>query len=1507
MKRILSFLLAVTTLVAVYAPYARADIEEDDIIYSSSQKETGTGDFSDYIVLEGGRVFYEDFEAETVDSVYLPSNEFSVKQDPAGGRALYINAIGKNIATGNFGPPLKNYLVEADVMLTGCNAGSNGGFFISARKTSNTSPAYNLLYTDVNNYDWDTKTWNSSTAARDRLIIARSRGSFNIGTSWFWTSMSNVSGALDLTSRSFSEYVHMKMYMSDTFIRLEMYTKAGEKIISIEQSTDEVDTIAGGGTQMARIEQGNIQLGAHGCSVWYDNISVREISVIKSAQLMTSAPVMLAGDTYDIWAESERGEIIPFSMSEWEYDSDRLDITDGKITPKAEGEYEIKAKYNGGEASVMIKVQKEYAFSDYEIIAQKTRAFRGERIEISIKGSYGGHEYTVSKALDCESGAGSYDGTAIIAENPGSYEVRITYNGITKTLPIYISAYTGANIRLEASEILVGESSGFSVWAMKDGEEMRIPEGSYSISADDGLILAGERVDTERTGIRRLYAEVDTVKIETELSIMQITEGIVIDEDFEDSWYSEFFDVPRDKVITDTDGNKVYAMHDEFSPFFGDTSWRNYRISGRVKILNKRIEENRYNTSFSVYLRQNLPQDPEMTGGHKGIPAVYCMDKDFQYLRIGSQSGAGFAAEENVWYDFSAESFDNQFVFTLGDRKTCFSVPINESGGFFLNAENTEIYLDDIKVERFDSKSDFSPVALEVINSGVRMDKFANRQLTSLFAVRAVGANGEYRYVSAEAKYEVSTGNAQILSDSLSLRIASDTTENVKIGIKYNGLSAQAEVVPVTNYATRTEYLKATQSIRNKNFCYKLLRSAELLGVLNTSNKAYLSYVTGLLALQPKRRSYDREINWLVDIGKYESSIGITSDADFVINILLVVRYELKGILNVSGEVWQRVDELIKNEYYGSGSTGISENHRLMNFADGYLVGELFPKDILYGGKTGAETNEEYAGYIIDWINYRYKYGMMEYDSTYIGIDIIALETIYNYTQNESMKRICGEFLNWLYADSVQDSIEDRLSGAHGRTYFNTNVLAKFYPIAQRFENEGAKWTETVGAYGVQPAVFSFLTFEPHDAVYAIAEDRSGFINKERHKVYQLPDDEAVTETLCKYTYVADDYSIGSIVNYENPFSGLTYKGDKYYNDNGTWIAGGHQELSMTAVIRGNDKCFLTFGQPGPLGPSDASSKHSYFSGFYNYPAFNYMQHKNTVIGLYYTADDTQRQYVHCYVPKAQFERVDEEDGWIFLLSGGVYTAVRPLKAGSMATPAYRWGDETLFTGSNILLSENEILIEDKHAGFVMQMTSKSESGMDFDEFKSAMKRTKLEYSLDNNGTLNYTTFEGNVMKAVYDTGENSLNGVAEDYSKWKLFDSEYMQADYGDGYTEITAGGHELTIMPARLVGGKAAVTALDREIEAISETLQNMSYVDRSRRLDELRLDILAENIIYAPNEYTADILWNKLIAAIDTAMKKYDFDTANTVQKLERYKGVKFHGEYIKRLLNILDGEE
>ena len=935
-----------------------------------------------YKVIEGEAVYFENFETDNPDENLLAGESFVVEKSTNGTKALHIKGTSQTISTGNFGPELDNFLFEADVLLTGCNASTNGGFFVSARKSAKSSPSYNMLYTDVNKYDLQTGLLNSRENLRDRLAIARSNGSPNIGSSWFWTKVSSEEiGILDKSTRSFAEYVHIKFYMSDSFIRCELYSNDGKLLSSVEQLTDDVDKTAGGGFAMPRLKKGNVQLGTHSCDVWYDNITVKPISVVKTAEIKTSAEVMLTDNEYEIWAESESGVKVPFEMFHWEYDKDAFAIDNGKITPKRQGEFTVTAKYGNEIISKVIRAKKEYAFEDYEVILDRSNVFLGECINITLSGNFEGSEYKVVKNIDVSSTAGKYDGNSLITDKPGNHKIKIVYNKTEKIVPVYVSGYSAASVEMENENILVGESSEFSVWATRDGVKERIPADKYTIKSSDGFTINGENFTATRTGLRTLYVEVDNVLIEKTIDIGQHSEGGVFQENFEDDYYSEFFDVPRDKVIADSDGNKVYRMCDEFSPYYGHKEWYNYKVSGKVKIKNRRIEDRRYNTSFGIYVRQTLVTDPNMTGGEKGIPLLYALDTDWQYLRIGAQNGQLFVSEDDVWYDFSAECMDHQFIFTLGGTTICYDVDIEEKGGFYLNAENTEVYLDDITVQRYDNARESQPYSLEIVNNNLTVDEYANREITSLIAVKAVDKDGKYKYVTGKAEYTILSGNAEILSDTYRLKIKEGSKTPVSIGITYGDLSTQAEIIPVSDFSSRSEYLKVTQGIRNRNFAFKLMRSASLGRVLDTSHLYFASYAAGLLAIQPKRKNYDNVIRWYIDITRSEAANGV-SNADFTLNILLTIKYELKGILNVSDEMWEKTDELLSAFDYGEKDEAVSENHRITLYADALLAAESVPDGTFHNGKTAKETWNDFAGYIVDWINYRYKNGFQEYDST---------------------------------------------------------------------------------------------------------------------------------------------------------------------------------------------------------------------------------------------------------------------------------------------------------------------------------------------------------------------------------------------------------------------------------------------------------------------------------------------------------------------------------------------
>ena len=119
MKKIISLLTALSVLLPVM-PTAFAEDTAAAVAV----------DTSEYKIIESEQIFFEDFEGDKLDSNYFPTNLFMTEQSSNGTTALRIRGLGQNIATNRFGPELDNYLVEADIKTSGCNASTNGGFFV---------------------------------------------------------------------------------------------------------------------------------------------------------------------------------------------------------------------------------------------------------------------------------------------------------------------------------------------------------------------------------------------------------------------------------------------------------------------------------------------------------------------------------------------------------------------------------------------------------------------------------------------------------------------------------------------------------------------------------------------------------------------------------------------------------------------------------------------------------------------------------------------------------------------------------------------------------------------------------------------------------------------------------------------------------------------------------------------------------------------------------------------------------------------------------------------------------------------------------------------------------------------------------------------------------------------------------------------------------------------------------------------------------------------------------
>ena len=1476
-------------------------------------------DFSAYTVIEGEEVYRQDFEGE-VEEGYTPDSRFAVKRDMKGSNALVIDAASAYIATNVLGPELDSYVIEADVYQQSCNGSTNAAMFFGARCQSN-GEGYRFFYSDVNRFDPETKGLTGTDNLRDRIGLARSTGSHNIGT-WNIAGISDELGILDTAARAFSDYVHFKMTVTDLFLKMEAYSSSGKLLQDYTLPIEVPDTLNGTTVRKDMLAKGGFMVGAHSSVMMVDNIVIKKVGVAKEAKIAVPQPVMLTGGEYDISVVSEANAAVPEAQFAWEYDGEALEIAGGKITPKKPGKYTVRASYGDVlSAAAELTVADVYPFESFEVVLDKNAAFSGSPVNVSIKGTIGGQEYTTDKDLQISSGAGNTEGSVLTAAVPGEHSVKVTYNGITKETPLYVSALTGGRAELAKEKAKVGEAVAFSVYAT-DGGERKLSAGEFTVQADPGLLEQDEAVIGETTGEKNILVTVDRVLLPLTFTVEQITDGLIFAENFEDENWNEFFAVPPEYLCKDGE-NTVMKLSDQFSPYFGHESWRNYTVSGRVKITQYNLVARRYNTSFGVYIRQTEPEE-KMTGGHKGIPFAYCVAEQDKYLRVGTQAGTKADFTDGGWYDFSVTAHENQFIFTIGGATMYYNVSERTKGGFTFAAENMTCYLDDISVTRMPNKfNTFEPVSLEVLNPSYAIDKYERRQVQAMTAVAAVDKDGRREYVTydADMKWSIKNGNGT-LTDSNMFRFGDGTKagDTAVLTGTYKGMTCAFTVIAEDNYQDDVDYVKQTYPIRKTDFMYKLLHSAETGVELDNSKLYYLSYMTGLLFMHPTRMNYDRELKWLASVADFETATKgqAVGGGDFVNSVMLLVKHELQGVLDASDEAWQEIDDFILREQYATDSAGMSENHRLVYFVNAILAGELFPDRVMFNGKLGKDLRQEYIEYFVDWINYRYQHGMLEYDSTYLGVDLCAMELLYNYTTDSSLKKMAADFMDYLYADSVQDTIEDRLAGAHGRTYFNTDVLAKFFPLSQKFDLHGEKFNEVVGTYGVQPAIFAHTDFMPDDIVIKIARDESAYANKERKTVYHLPDDPKVTQSLKKYTYRTADYTMGSIVEYENPFHGLELKGDKYQLSSGTWkeptwVGGGHQEIPMSVVYAGNDKRFITYGHPGPAGVKDVQGKHAYFSGFYNYQAFRFMQNENTMIGMYYIDDPSHLQFTHFYLPKTQFERVDEEDSWIFIKQDDTFTAIKPMKDGNSSNQqAYRWGDKVEFSSSKIDLSQSEVIIDSKYCAFVMQVVNSDEYEGSFEDFKADMKKLPVSYTLQGNGTLRFTDLKGNQFEAVYDGNVQTLNGERIDFEQYKLQDSKYMQADWMDGYITLRYGDEVKVITPAAMPLAKEDVKQLSDSIKNIPVQLRKNGHLGPEQQIEAMNLNALVEQIMGCGDEYVQDILWNQLTASAEEAAGIWRRNgiqpgvLAERVDKLlGRYVVIPDHGERVKQIISALSG--
>lgn len=472
---------------------------------------------------------------------------------------------------------------------------------------------------------------------------------------------------------------------------------------------------------------------------------------------------------------------------------------------------------------------------------------------------------------------------------------------------------------------------------------------------------------------------------------------------------------------------------------------------------------------------------------------------------------------------------------------------------------------------------------------------------------------------------------------------------------------------------------------------------------------------------------------------------------------------------------------------------GDTENHWAMYYASLYLMSELYPNDpgtTWYNGKSSAENLAESRDYLIHWMDLSTTIGQGEFNAThYIGEYAIPMLYLATWAKDPAMRQRGHMMLDWLLADQFVNTLQGMMRGANARTD-DTSVIERWNALASVFSWLFLGNTPPTGSYGGWGVYFAVAAknYQLPEVIYRIGVDRGGdYVQRDLKRTrrrWRYSD--VLMAPIYKTNYMRAEYAVGS-------YQGGVSDPIQAHVWDVTWTVpdprGVHNTMfSMHPISSGADMQMYFTELPDQMIKGVAKEgKPSYDTPDKLLGSSRFervFQDLDTVIALYDLPAGTRFPHINGFFSKDLKSVSEDKSGWIFAQGGNAYLAYRPLAAYHWeALTKYKsaWDTARLETGDKRLVSPH------LKNGTIVQAASVSEYPS-FDAFKQAILALPLEFKLEPTPTVKMTTLRGKKVAFTYDQAP-IVNGKALDYSKWKLFEGPYLNAEKGSRKLTLTHG----------------------------------------------------------------------------------------------------------------------
>ena len=470
---------------------------------------------------------------------------------------------------------------------------------------------------------------------------------------------------------------------------------------------------------------------------------------------------------------------------------------------------------------------------------------------------------------------------------------------------------------------------------------------------------------------------------------------------------------------------------------------------------------------------------------------------------------------------------------------------------------------------------------------------------------------------------------------------------------------------------------------------------------------------------------------------------------------------------------------------------GDTENHFVMYYASLYLMTELYPNEPAkswYNGRSSDENLAEARAYLLQWMDLTTTVGQGEYNPThYIGEYAIPMLYLATWANDPEMKQRGRMMLDWLFAELAANTLDGVLRGPNSRTD-EGSVIERWNALASYFS-----WilfgntppTAGFGGWGLYFAPVAKNYVVP-EVIYRIATDNTtDDLQKDRARTrrrWRYSDE--LSPPVRKTNYIRRDYAVGSTQGgLIDPIQ--THAWDVTWAE--TEPRGKHNTM-FSLHPHSSSKAMQSYFATYP----EAMIKAVTFEGKPSYdspdkvvgssPFERIFQDLDTVIALYDIAPGERFPHINGFFSKDLVQVTEDPSGWIFAQGGRAFLAYRPLAP-------YHWIPYLHFNGGWAKVQQDlgGRLLTSPHLknGTIVQAASTSEF-KNFDAFKAAITALPLEFTLQPVPSVKMTTLRGKRIEFTH--GKTPVvNGTAVDYSKWKLFEGPWLNAEVGGRKLTIT------------------------------------------------------------------------------------------------------------------------